>query len=240
MAGELDGAQKVILLNYKLRNKYDHIFLKRDPLAEVSQNALKTIDILPLPGRTPENYKMVLYRIEDADPEKFKFTECITALFMVMDCSLAADSDDICDGEIIIYDMAGYTLKHLARTNISTLRVFMKYTQEARAGRVRQIHILNAASYLDKVLSFVKPFMNSEIAKVLHAHLNGSDTPYEFFPRELLPEEYGGNNGKISNIRQHWWAKLKEMRGYLMDESRWKLNNPNPEITESIKNLEID
>ncbi|XP_059223742.1 alpha-tocopherol transfer protein isoform X3 [Stomoxys calcitrans] len=239
MSADVESTQNLILYNYKLRNKYDHIFLKRDPMDEATQEILKVADYLSLPGRTAENYSVTLFRLQEFEPEKFKFTEAVKVLFMIIDCRFVG-TEEIDNGDVIIFDMAGYTLKHLAQTSISSLRTVTKYTQEAHSGRVRQIHVINAAPYLDKVLAVVRPFLKGELMKMIHTHLPGSDTPYEFVPRELLPEEYGGNAGKMSDIRQHWINKLKENRDFLMDESRWKMKKPQSGNVDNLSSLEID
>lgn len=49
---------------------------------------------------------------------------------MVADVRLAMpDPNGITDGEVPIFDMAGLSLKHLTRVVLTTLRVYMKYTQ---------------------------------------------------------------------------------------------------------------
>ncbi|XP_075154594.1 alpha-tocopherol transfer protein-like isoform X1 [Haematobia irritans] len=239
--GDLEAAKKLIQFNYKLRNKYDNIFLKRDPLSAETQEMLRVTDHLILPGRTPDNERLVLIRFEDCKPEKYNSTEAIKLCFLVMDCSMAIDSE-INDGEILIFDLQGYTLKHLTRSSLGSLRVFLKFGQEAYVGRIKQIHVINAPSYMDRIMAVMKPFMKSEILKVIQFHSPGSDTPYEFFPRSLLPEEYGGNAGKLSDLRQYWIDKLKEKREELIDESRWKMNKgkTTSDIVDDLQKLEID
>lgn len=49
---------------------------------------------------------------------------------MVADVRLAMpDPNGITDGEVPIFDMAGLSLRHLTRVVLSTLRIYMKYTQ---------------------------------------------------------------------------------------------------------------
>lgn len=49
---------------------------------------------------------------------------------MVADVRLATmDANGITDGEIPIFDMAGFTLRHLTKVVLSSLRCYMKYTQ---------------------------------------------------------------------------------------------------------------
>lgn len=49
---------------------------------------------------------------------------------MVADIRLATpDPNGITDGEIPIFDMAGFSLRHLTKVVLSSLRCYMKYTQ---------------------------------------------------------------------------------------------------------------
>lgn len=42
MYGDLDGAKKLLEVNFKMRNKHSQIFLQRDPMDEGSQKLLQT------------------------------------------------------------------------------------------------------------------------------------------------------------------------------------------------------
>lgn len=88
---------------------------------------------------------------------------------MVADCRFITDDSDaeLSDGEIPIFDMHGYSLRHLTKTVLSSLRVYMKFVQEAHPVRLKEIHVLNCPSYLDKVLMVVKPFIKSEVFKLV-------------------------------------------------------------------------
>ncbi|KAM7347102.1 alpha-tocopherol transfer protein [Cochliomyia hominivorax] len=251
MYGDLEGAKRLLELNFKLRNKHDHIFLQRDPLDEGSQKLLQTADLIPLPGKTPDNYKLLIYRLIDHDADKFNFTDSIKVFFMMADCRFAIDDEDV-DGEIPIFDMSGYSLRHLTKTVLSSLRIYMKFVQEAHPVRIKQIHVLNSPSYLDKVLTVIKPFIKSEVFKLIRFHVPNSDTPYEYFPLDMLPNEYGGKAGSLKDLKTFWLDKLQEKRDYLMDPLKWQMDktkkplktpqnlNENPDLTQSLKTLEID
>lgn len=47
---------------------------------------------------------------------------------MVADLRMYTDFEES-DGEVPIFDMAGYTLRHLTKINLSILRKYMAYTQ---------------------------------------------------------------------------------------------------------------
>ncbi|EDW75104.1 uncharacterized protein Dwil_GK19881 [Drosophila willistoni] len=248
--GDASASQRLLELNYTLRNKHAHIFIDRDPMDASSQQLLQVADLIPLPGLTPENNKLLFYRLIDFDADKFNFTAGIKVFFMVADCRFATENDGrLSDGEIPIFDMAGYTLRHLTKTVLSSLRCYMKFVQEAHPVRLKEIHVINCPSYLDKVLTVVKPFIKSEVFKLIHFHLPNADTPYKHFPQSMMPEEYGGNAGKMSDLKNQWMQLLKEQRDYLSDPLNWQLNKVSKkfgqskkynEIIPSLKTLEID
>jgi len=250
MFGDLEGAKRLIEMNYTLRNKYPQIFLNRDSTDAEAQQLLQVCDLLPLPGLTPEKNKLLFYRLIDYDADKFNFTASIKVFFMVADCRFTVDEDEasMADGEVPIFDMAGYSLRHLTKTVFSSLRIYMKFVQEAHPVRLRQIHVLNCPTYLDKVLTVVKPFIKSEVFKLIHFHLPNSDTPYKYFPRAMLPEEYGGEAGKMSVLKEEWMQILREKRDYLMDSKYWKMDKTkkpstttnSTDVYQSLKTLEID
>lgn len=41
----------------------------------------------------------------------------------------------------------------------------------------------------------------------MHFHTNTIEELYEFIPREILPEEYGGNAGKLDDLKEQFWRK---------------------------------
>lgn len=61
---------------------------------------------------------------------QYHFTDIIKVFFMVADVRLITpDQNGITDGEIPIFDMAGFSLRHLTKVVLSSLRCYMKYTQ---------------------------------------------------------------------------------------------------------------
>ncbi|XP_067635502.1 alpha-tocopherol transfer protein isoform X2 [Eurosta solidaginis] len=253
--GDVESAKRLLELNYALRNKHPHIFLQRDPADQESQQLLQVADLLPLPGLTPDKNKLILYRLIDFEPDKFNFTAGIKVFFMMADLRFAlTDEAGMSDGEVPIFDMAGYTLRHMTRTVFSSLRIYMKFVQDAHPVRLKAIHVLNCPSYLDKVLTVVKPFIKSDVFKLIHFHLPDADTPYQHFPRDMMPDEYGGKAGKIAELKQKWVKLLMEKRDYLMNLDAWSIdksrkvkvvadaqtNREVDKVSQSLKTLEID
>ncbi|XP_054086526.1 alpha-tocopherol transfer protein-like isoform X2 [Zeugodacus cucurbitae] len=219
MYGDIKGTKKLIQINYGLRNKHSHIFLERDPTDSDSKQTFDYADLVPLPGLTAEGYKV-------------NHTADTKAFFMVSDCRFNMYDGDVsteghletfASGEVQIFDMNGYTLKHLSKMTFSTLRIYMAFLQEALPVHLKAIHIINCPSYLDKVVSIMKPFISREVFKLIHFHTVSLDSLYEHVPRSILPEEYGGNGGKLADLKAQLMAELSRKREYLMDPNHWKV-----------------
>ncbi|XP_034489964.1 alpha-tocopherol transfer protein-like [Drosophila innubila] len=231
MYGHVEDTKKLIEVNYALRNKHPHLFIKRDPLDEDSRRTFDYADILPLPGLTPDKYKVSLYCFRDFEPSKMHHTEDTRAFFMVTDCRFItpddlADPEVLSEGEVQIFDMKGTTMRHISRLTISTLRAYVKFLQLAFPVRLKAIHMVNCPTYLDRIVSVVKPFISEEVFKLIRFHTSGIDSLYTFVPREMLPEEYGGSAGPLATLRAQTQKVLTEHRNYLMNPNHWHVEKP--------------
>lgn len=242
---QLAVAQKLVELSFGMRNAHADIFVERDPLSAGARQVLAMADMLPLPRPTADRCNILLLRFRDANAELLNFNETVRMFFMMSDVRLIAG--DMNDGEIPIFDMQGLTLMHFPRLVLSTLRLYMRYTQEAHPALVRQVHVINCSPFIDRCMAIAKPLIRSEVFKTvqflnpswflnnfnnkyvqIHFHLPGSDTLDEFVPRELMPNEYGGKSGFLADIRRDAFEKLQQYRDYLMDRSRWQMRKPEP------------
>lgn len=85
-------------------------------------------DMLPLPNKTQQNYKVFIYRLNNPDLDLFNFVDAVKTFFMLADTRLTEDND-IPTGEIPIFDSANVSLKFISKINLSALRKYMIYTQ---------------------------------------------------------------------------------------------------------------
>ncbi|CAO1410375.1 unnamed protein product [Diamesa serratosioi] len=218
--GNVDKAKKLIEHSYQLRNKSPNLFFNRDPLDAEMEKILQIADLsVGLPKMTQDKYKVMINRLIDFDPEKFHHENITKAFFMAVDhrFSLAEDND----GDIPIFDMTGFSYKHLMKLSLTTLRNYMKFTQEAFPVRLKQIHLINVSPMTSKVLTIVRPFMKNEVKAMLHVHPIGSETLYDFIPQSIMPTEYGGMAGKLDDFQKQVLLKIQENRDFLMDERNW-------------------
>jgi CRAL/TRIO domain len=160
--------------------------------------------MIPLMDPTPENFKVTIFRLVDDNPDIINFNHVIKGFYIGTDLRLVSLDEVWGNGEVPIFDMTNIRLAHFTKIVFSTLRLFMKYSQEAHPVTVRQIHIVNCSSLLNRVMLLIKPFLKAEVAERIQTHLPGSDTLFKYIPKQILPKEYGGNAGPIGPIKDRW------------------------------------
>ncbi|XP_061399022.1 alpha-tocopherol transfer protein-like, partial [Musca vetustissima] len=225
---DIEETKKLLELYYTLRLKNPKIFIKRDPSDVDTDNMYKYLHIAPLSQLTPESYHITCIHFHNLDTKMIHFTEDIKTYVMIGDCHflqpdviLENNNGQLSKGEIIIIDMEGITMKHVAALSMGTLSVFFKYLYQAYPNRMQAVHMINCPSYINKILGFLRPFMSKELYEMIKCHTNGLESLYESLPREILPKEYGGNAGTMAELSSEFRKKVFEMKSLLMDPEYW-------------------
>lgn len=136
-----------------------------------------------MPKTTPEGYHVLLYRLIDNDPSKVIFGDCLKAFCMFNDICLSENY--LAEGYIVVFDMKGVRLGHLTRIQLSPLRSFMAYIQEAHPARLKKIHIVHTSTIINQIMMLVKPLIQSEMLSLLQFSSCG---PEELFDKAILPK----------------------------------------------------
>lgn len=166
-----------------------------------------------LPQVTVDNNRILVIRLIDYNPENLIFEHALTVFSMVYDTTIMTpEPDRLADGEIVIFDVKGLSARHLTRMSLSSLRCFIKYMIDAHPLRLKQVHVVNTHSLLDKLLMIVRPFLGSKAMKSIHFHLPETTTLYDYVPRELLPKELGGTAGLIETPKWFWIKRTEDHR----------------------------
>lgn len=105
------------------------------------------------------------------------------------------DSDGIiAAGECFIIDSKGMSFRHFLNVvkNVTTVRLYMKYIQEAAPFNIKNIHFINCSYIMDKMFSLIRPLLKKELLEVIYFHTQGLNSLYEHVPKASLPKELGG------------------------------------------------
>lgn len=145
---------------------------------------------------------------------------------MISDISFVTPSmRDLTEGELSIFDCKGFGARHFWKvlTNYSTLKLFLRYVQEAAPFRISENHYVNCSPMMMKLLALIRPFLKKEVFDVMHFHSSGYETLYEHIPRDMLPFEYGGTIGKVDDLYKKSLELVELQSEYLKDDKNWQL-----------------
>ncbi|KAL1403302.1 hypothetical protein pipiens_001799 [Culex pipiens pipiens] len=209
----------------KALQKYAHIhatapdiFDNRDILSSGVQLVLNMTHMVSLPKLTPEGYRLLCYRLSETDPSRMNFAEAVKTFCMFNDVQISKDGP--IDGYIVVFDMKGVRLGHLARVQFGPLRTFMSYIQDAHPVRLRKIYIVHTASFINQVMSLIKPLIRSELLGLLQFCSSG---PIDILPAELLPKDYGGPLTELAAMHAEQKKEIEtDYREWLIDSGSLK------------------
>ncbi|XP_015513350.1 uncharacterized protein LOC107219599 [Neodiprion lecontei] len=194
----------------------------RDPLNSKNlREIMKVLGCVPLPGATPEGWKMMLVTLLDHDPSRYAYVDAIKLLCMVLELWLFTEGT--VPGHVVIFDMTGVTMGHLVRISLTVMKKFLYYMQEALPMRLKHVHFINTSPIADVVLNMMKPFTKSELLNQFSLH-----TDLESFskkiPTDVLPNEHGGKAGPLKNLWADELRKVEEHRAWFLEEDKRKVN----------------
>ncbi|EEB19784.1 conserved hypothetical protein [Pediculus humanus corporis] len=247
---DVEKTKKTIQLYFSLRCSSPDLFLNQSPLNPDIQSGLNSVLMVPLPEATPDGYKVVIFKLSDQDPNKFVHLNAAKAMILFNDVRLSEDG--IVPGYIVVCDARGYTWAHLSKLNLNVLRVYMKYMQEAKPVRLKGLHVIYSAKIIDKLMTVAKPFMKSELQKLIKIHT--SDNMNDFFnyvPQEIMPEDYGGKAKSLFTLHEEnrilmeekytqWIAEEENLLKIACELRHLQKNSSSTESVGTFKSLSID
>jgi len=83
--------------------------------------------MIAVPKSTPSGYRVLLFRLKEFEPSKANFSELMKAFFIFADIRISEDG--LAPGYVVIFDMKGVSLSHLARVSLPALKKYMVYIQ---------------------------------------------------------------------------------------------------------------
>lgn len=66
--------------------------------------------------------------------------------------------------------------------------------------RIKKMHFISGSTFLDTVISILKQGMTAKLSKRIYVH-DSCETLYDHIPKEILPQEYGGNEKSLIEIK---------------------------------------
>ncbi|XP_063627171.1 alpha-tocopherol transfer protein-like [Cydia splendana] len=216
---DMEKAQKAIESFTSLRASTPELFVKRDPMSPQVQNALKIVNLGQV--KAPGNRNLFIWQLNDPGLENYDYLQDARMFFLSTDAWLL-EEENLEEHDIAILDVKDITLKILTKINLSLAKKLSKYQEEAMPIRLKQVHVVNAPPFIDKVFSIMKQFMNRDMSEMIHFHVPKSDTLFKYFSRDELPKDFGGNLESLEYYNNRLHNVLLKHREILSKDDLWR------------------
>ncbi|XP_063368160.1 alpha-tocopherol transfer protein-like [Cydia amplana] len=216
---DMPKTQKAVEVFSNLRADTPEIFGDRDPLGKRVNQAFKyvTLAFIPISG----NRRLWIFQINDPGFQKFEHAEFLRTVILAFDAWLLEESS-LQEGDLTLFDAKDISLKIFWRMHFSLQKKLMKYQEEAMPIRIKQMHMINTPSFMDKLYSLLKPFMSKEMSDALHFHTPNSDTLFQYFSKDDLPKDLGGNLDILDVYNKEIIDLIHKHSDALKNDGLWK------------------
>ncbi|XP_047996239.1 alpha-tocopherol transfer protein-like [Leguminivora glycinivorella] len=212
-------AQKALEAFSTQRADAAELFGDRDPLGSRVKQAFKwiTLAFIPISG----NRRLWIFQVNDPGFQKFDHLEFNRLLLLAFDAWLLEETS-LQEEDLTLFDAKDIGWKIFWRIHLSIQKKTINYQEEAMPIRIKQMHMINAPSFLDKLFSLLKPFMSKEMSEVIHFHAPKSDTLFEYFSKDDLPKEFGGNLASLETYNKEIIDLIHKHSDTLKNNDLWK------------------
>ncbi|XP_062125107.1 alpha-tocopherol transfer protein-like [Drosophila sulfurigaster albostrigata] len=218
----MEVAKQVLDTNLTARTHLDEFFVNLDIESNELKRAMKTVSVVPLPGTTPEGYRVIVGKLSDLTTANFNYADLMKLYCMIFD--LWMYEDGIQKGHVIVIDLKGCSLGHVARIGLLQMKKFLFYLQEAAAVRLIGFHFINIVPFMDKIMALMTPFMKKELTSILYMHSDLNEF-FKFVPQNMLPKDYGGPLEETCVAKELYYQKLMDNRKQMLEfETRHQVN----------------
>lgn len=207
---------------YTLRTKTPEIFTNRNLKRPENHKMLTVVNCIELPVKDPNGYNILFHSLKQSDPSKYNLADSARLYFMMMDWCIRCEGTT--SGIVLFFDVSGVRFGHLIRLSLSLVHKILTYVQEGLPVRLKAIHVLNTISVMDHLMYLIKPFMNRELLKMIHFHKGNNETIYQYFPKECLPQDYGGELPTLAELDASYILKLSQSEDYFKEEEKFRVD----------------
>ncbi|XP_017780085.1 PREDICTED: alpha-tocopherol transfer protein [Nicrophorus vespilloides] len=217
---DLERAKIKLRNYYKMRQETPQWFANRDPELEEIQELVNLGVFVPM-RKLHENRLVVIIKTAAHDPGKHKQDDVFKAGKMILDVAAKEQESAQIYGVTAIFDMTGVSLGHARQLPPKVIKKAVFAWQNYHC-RPKQLEFVNAPLYINVVLNVFKSFMSEKLKGRVRVHFKGQESLHQVIDKEVLPEEYGGTDGPLSEHITYWRDKLIEYKDWFKYDEQFK------------------
>ncbi|CAH0726596.1 unnamed protein product, partial [Brenthis ino] len=216
----LERTKEKLDLFYSLRTLAPELFniKHNNPIFEDFLNVGAYI-VLPKTAM-PDSPRIAIIRPGTFSTEKLSMSDFFSVTTVIQTILLNEDDTVVVAGIQWIVDLKDVTIGHLLQMTPRLMKRMTVHSQDAAPFRMKGVHFLNAPAAFEKILGTLKSFLNEKNKNRIFVCRN-SEELYKKIPKEILPQEYGGDSVSLKEITDYWITKVKQYSSWLEEDERY-------------------
>ncbi|XP_023953649.1 uncharacterized protein LOC112057396 [Bicyclus anynana] len=247
----LERSKEKLDMSYTLRSVLPDIAQNRDPFDPVIQDILKMGYYLPIRSTLTEDASRIVLSRFNETCKKHHLIQIVKVCFMIAEIMILEDDNFIIGGEDVLVDLKGAGLNIFTQWTPTVAKQVLTMVEKALPVRMRSCHILHTPPGFEAGYALLKAFISEKFTERFFVYSKMTDAIYDKFPRKVLPVEYGGDNGTIQELIDHWKVKVESYRDWFLleaeqrSEETLRLGEPKTSsslfgVEGSFRKLEVD
>ncbi|KAJ2937365.1 hypothetical protein O0L34_g1960 [Tuta absoluta] len=247
--GSIELAKSRLDRGCTIRTLMPHNFSTCD-VRYIYKTDLNIIIHSPLPKMTKNNERVYIMRM--LGNEKFSDTAMENFMKTLPYLGEYLRLNDYAESYNLILDYSEANLMDCARVlTINLVQEVVAYLLDCCAFRVKGIYFISSSKLIGVIVGVFKQVLSAKLAERIHI-LKDMESAAEFFDKDILPKEYGGNEMPLVDLKAKWMeavssekhAKyMKEINSARTDENRRQSSKFNEEymgMPGSFRKLDVD
>lgn len=221
----LEKCKRKLDMYFTMRTACPELFTNRDINRPELQEIMKYVNVPTMPGLTPNGRRVTIMRGLDKTITSPSIFDAFKIVLMIGDIRLDAEETGVA-GDIMILDASIVTPAHFSKVTPAIVKKFLVIVQEAYPVKLKEVHVVNISPLIDTIITWVKPFLKEKIKNRIFVH-SDMESLHKMVPKDVLPEEYGGDAGPSQKYHDEWVKILdantqwfKEQENIKADESK--------------------
>ncbi|OWR49435.1 putative SEC14 [Danaus plexippus plexippus] len=215
----MEQAKSKIDLYYSLRSTAPYLY-------SIKFNESKLIDLLNLGSvvilpktLNPSEPRIIFYRLGRFDPKEYHIIDVLSLLSLMEQICFMEDDTFVVAGTIHVLDFAGTKFGHYTQTSLTHLRHIGLARQDAVPIRIKRIHFLNTPYFFETFFKVAKMILSEKNKQRILFH--SKSALHDYFPKEIIPEEYGGTGDSFRQCVDYWKNKIREYDSFFEEDLKY-------------------
>ncbi|XP_073813192.1 retinol-binding protein pinta-like [Musca autumnalis] len=217
----LEKAKEKLDRFYTFQTKYPEIFRITNVDDVTFRNNYSLGSLLPLPKPLNECGPRILVFRYNFSPKTVPIEVLFNTINAIPQVLLLDDPYACIYGTIYVADMSQLSTGHLLQLTPTFLKKVVTYYENTLPLRIKAIYCINAPKIAEQLLNLFLSLMGEKLRKRVFIFGTNFDGMFTNVPLKFLPEDYGGQNGRLSDICAEFNNKWNEYREYFQDNAKY-------------------